>query len=123
MSLTLRPVAAPARHRLRPWSSAAGRLFVAYWGSLALVDLTRALPGAVAFAALLLLTVVCSRHQPWTAALAVAAETWLFEVGFVTHSYGALTPLHPRDVVALVVLGVAAAAVARSPRRSGPAAP
>ena len=121
MSQTLHTVAVPTRHRLRPWSSAAGRLFVAYWGSLTVVDLTRPAPPAVAVAALVLLTVLCSCGRSWTTGLAVAAVVWCFLDGFVTHSYGALTPLHVRDVVALAVLGVAAtAAGTRNRRRSEP---
>jgi hypothetical protein len=68
-----------------------GRLFVALWGGLAVVDLTR--PGAgevVSGIAVVALVGLCGIGQSPAAAAAIAATGWLVINGFVQHRYGEL---------------------------------
>jgi hypothetical protein len=71
--------------------SVPGRLFVALWGGLALVDV--ALPaggGHVAGALVVVLVAACEVGQPVLGAAAIAATGWLVINGFVLHRYGEL---------------------------------
>lgn len=71
--------------------STGGRLFVALWGGLALVDLVgRAVDSMVAGALVVLLVAACEVRQPLLAAVSIAATGWLVINGFVMHHYGQL---------------------------------
>src|SRR4051794_1276197 len=71
--------------------SLAGRLFLALWGGLALVDLSRPSGSHVlAIALVLLLVACCGVGQPLAGAAAIAATGWLVVDGFVQHEYGEL---------------------------------
>jgi hypothetical protein len=69
---------------------AAGRVFVALWGGLALVDLGRPTGSVVSGALVLALVAACGVHQSWPAAAAIATTGWLVIDGFVQHQYGEL---------------------------------
>jgi hypothetical protein len=101
-------------------SSVGGRLFAAYWGSLALVDLTRS-SEPLALMAVALLVAALARHQPPAVALGVAAIGWSFLTGFVSHAAGDLRGTGPADLVrfgALVAAALLVAACTRPQRAS-----
>ena len=81
------------------------RLFVALWGGLAVVDVSRAgqLPASVQIAALTALAAACAVGQCGPTAAAVAAVSWLVVLGFVVNRWGELALRGPGD---LMVLGV-----------------
>jgi hypothetical protein len=91
---------------------AATRLFLAFWGSLVVVDATRAAGQVVGVAALAALAGVCSLHQPRLVAVSVALVSWLFLTGFVVNAYGDLTVRGPADLLRLVLLTAVATLVA-----------
>src|SRR3954451_8234076 len=67
------------------------RLFVALWGGLALVDVTR--PGGsqlLSGVAVAALAGACGAGQSRSAAAAIATTGWLVIDGFVQHGYGEL---------------------------------
>jgi len=71
--------------------SLAGRLFLALWGGLALVDVSRPSGSRVlAIALVLVLVACCGIGQPLAGAAAIAATGWLVVDGFVQHEYGEL---------------------------------
>jgi hypothetical protein len=71
--------------------SPAGRLFVALWGGLAVVDVARPTLGALVTATLVVgLAAACGSGQPPLAAAAIAVTGWLVIDGFVEHRYGEL---------------------------------
>lgn len=92
--------------------SPAGRLFIALWGGLAIVDLSR--PGGALLAGSLVFALVaaCATGQSWLAAGAIAGTGWLVVNGFVEHRYGELgfgpTSWFLLAVVLIVTLTVAA---------------
>jgi hypothetical protein len=95
----------------------AARLFVQFWGGLAVLDVTKALGAApwgqgVGLAALV---AACSLGMRWTVALGLAGVAMLLVNGFVEHDYGQLRLTGLPDLVWLAVL--AAAAVAATLRR------
>ena len=74
-----------------PGRSLAGRLFLALWGGLALVDLSRPTGSRVVAGALVVILVACCGvGQPVPAAAAIAVTGWLVVDGFVQHEYGQL---------------------------------
>ena len=88
------------------------RLFLALWGGMAVVVLTRPLPDQVL--ALAALVVVAAHHQTMPVAVAAAAVVALVDNGFVVNSGGTLAWGSTTDVarsVALVVVGAVTAAV------------
>src|SRR4051794_14365293 len=71
--------------------SLGGRLFVALWGSLALVDVSRLSGSRVLAGALVVVLVACCGvGQGLPAAAAIAVTGWLVVDGFVQHEYGQL---------------------------------
>jgi hypothetical protein len=102
-------------------NSPSGRVFVALWGGLAVVDVSRPGGGLLAGALVVVLTAACSVGQPPLSAAAVAVTGWLVIDGFVQHQYGELG-FAPASwwLLALVlaaVLGVAARTGRRADRR------
>ena len=98
-----------------------GRLFVALWGGLAVVDLTRPTGSqAASFVAVLALVGLCGVGQSWLAAAGIAATGWLVINGFVEHSSGELGfgagSWAALVAVLVVVLTVASRTTARSAR-------
>jgi hypothetical protein len=91
--------------------SPAGRLFVALWGSLALVDVSRPSGSRVVAGALVLVLVACcGAGQPASAAAAVATTGWLVLDGFVQHDFGQLG-FSPTSWLLLAVMVAATLAV------------
>jgi hypothetical protein len=91
--------------------SVGGRLFVALWGGLALVDLLRPTAGTFASGVIVAVLVVgCGIGQPRAAALAIAGTGWLVINGFVLHRYGVLglgpSSWWPLGVLLVLVLAV-----------------
>ena len=87
------------------------RLFAAYWGSLAIVDLTGQLL-VVSLVSLVAWVGVCSiRQRPFVAA-AVGLIGWCFLNGFVVNRYGDLEVHTPVDLVWLATMAAAALAAA-----------
>jgi hypothetical protein len=86
--------------------SPAGRLFVALWGGLAIVDMAR--PGGALLAGTLViaLAAACGAGQSWPAATSIATTGWLVVNGFVEHRYGELG--FGRTSWFLLVLGLVA---------------
>jgi nitroreductase len=107
------PAEAPVRRVV--WSGAGGRLFAAYWLSLAVVDLPA--PGPVLVAGVLLVVAVCSVRQGLVTAVAAAGIGWLFVTGFVVDRLGELTWHGSADAVRLLLLVAAAAATAHLTHR------
>jgi hypothetical protein len=71
--------------------SLGGRMFVALWGGLALVDIAgRAIDGLLAGLLVVGLVAACEVRQPPLAAASIAATGWLVIDGFVLHRYGEL---------------------------------
>jgi hypothetical protein len=70
--------------------SPGGRLFVALWGGLAVVDLTRPAGGLLTGALMVVLVACCGVGQSIPAAASIAATGWLVLNGFVLHQYGEL---------------------------------
>lgn len=70
--------------------SPAGRLFIALWGGLAVVDLARPTGGLIAGGLVVALVAGCGVGQSRPAAAAIATTGWLVINGFVQHRYGAL---------------------------------
>ena len=83
------------------WPHAGARVFVAYWGVLAVVDVA---DGTLAVAAAAVLVVACSVHQHAVTAIAVAVEAWLFLVAFLGGGHGALAVHGTADAVRLLLL-------------------
>ena len=76
------------------WPHAGVRVFVAYWGALAVVDVA---DGILAVTAAAVLVAACSVHQHAVTAVAVAVEAWLFLVAFLGDGHG-------QDAVRLLLL-------------------
>jgi hypothetical protein len=70
--------------------SLGGRLFVALWGGLLVVDLTRPAGGLLTGALIVVLVACCGVGQSLLGAACVAATGWLVINGFVQHQYGQL---------------------------------
>jgi hypothetical protein len=70
--------------------SLAGRLFVALWGGLLVVDLARPAGGLLTGALIVLLVACCGIGQSLPAATCLAGTGWLVINGFVEHEYGEL---------------------------------
>jgi hypothetical protein len=83
------------------WPLAGARLFVAYWGALAVVDVA---DGTLAVAGAAVLVAACSVHQHAFTAVAVAVEVWLFLVAFLGNRDGTLAVHGPADAVRLLLL-------------------
>lgn len=110
MSQTLRTAVPRSDVPLRElWPHAGVRLFVAYWGALAVVDLA---DGTAAVAVTAVLVVACSVRQHAVTAVAVAVEGWLFLVGFLGHGHGELVLHGSADVGRLLLLLALATATA-----------
>ena len=86
-----------------------GRLFVALWGGLALVLVSRAvgLTSWESTAAVILLVGACSLGQGAAAAIAIAVTGWLVVDGFVQHRYGVLGFDTHLFLVLLAAIGLA----------------
>lgn len=87
-------------------SGPSGRLFLMFWGGMAVIDGAR-LAGAPAITQIgvaAVLLVVCSLNQPYWAALAIAMVAWLLVTGFVVNQYGDLHLSGKGDLVRLSVL-------------------
>jgi hypothetical protein len=65
-------------------------VFVALWGGLALVDLTRAGGALLSGGLVLVLVAGCCVHQSCWSALSIGTTGWLVMNGFVQHQYGEL---------------------------------
>jgi hypothetical protein len=99
------------------WPHAGVRLFIAYWGALAVVDVA---DGTTAVAAAAVLVAACSLHQQAVTAVAVAVEAWLFLVAFLGDGHGALVVHGTADAVRLLLLlSVATTTAALTPRPRG----
>jgi hypothetical protein len=72
------------------WKSLGGRVFVALWGGLAVVDVSRPAGATVAAALVVVLAAACGARQSAVGAIAVAVTGWLVINGFVLHQYGEL---------------------------------
>jgi hypothetical protein len=70
--------------------SAGGRLFVALWGGLVVVDVSRPAGALVTGGLIVGLVACCGIGQSITAATAIAGTGWLVINGFVQHQYGQL---------------------------------
>lgn len=94
------------------------RLFVVFWGGLALVDVSRAwdAPTTLEIALLAGVAVACSIGQATGTAVALAGVAWLVVTGFVVNPDGALRLTGPADALRLGVL-VAVAVAAAGQRR------
>ena len=99
---------------------ASPRLFVALWGGLAVVDVSRAGQAPPTVQVLLLTTLagVCSVGQRVGAALAVAGIVWLVTLGFVVNTMGVLAVTGTADarrlaLLVLVALGATTLRVTR----------
>ncbi|RNM16257.1 hypothetical protein [Nocardioides pocheonensis] len=68
----------------------AGRLFVALWGGLAVVDVSRPAGALLSGGLVLVLVAACGVHQTWWSAASIATTGWLVVNGFVQHRYGEL---------------------------------
>ena len=90
--------------------SPGGRLFIALWGGLAVVDLTRPTSRWLAGVLIVVLVACCGIGQSIPAACAIAGTGWLVINGFVQHQYGELgfgrTSWWTLAVVLAVVLAV-----------------
>jgi hypothetical protein len=91
--------------------SAGGRLFVALWGGLLIVDVSRPAGGLLTGVFIVVLVACCGIGQSVRAATAIAGTGWLLINGFVQHQYGELG-FNPKSwwilaAVLVVVLGVA----------------
>ena len=78
------------------------RLFIALWGGLALVVLSRPLPDQLPVLALL--TALVARHQPVVTAATSAGIVALVDNGFVVHEYGVLAWSSATDVARSALL-------------------
>jgi hypothetical protein len=91
--------------------SLGGRLFIALWGGLVVVDLTRGAGGPLTGVLVVLLVGCCAIGQSIPSAASIAATGWLVINGFVQHQYGELgfgaTSWWLLAAVLLVVLTVA----------------
>ena len=88
------------------------RLFACFWGSMAALDVGRAVDASPAVRTLLVAVVVagCSLGLCPVPALAVGVIGWLFVIGFVVNDGGALRLTGVADLERLVgLLGVAQA--------------
>jgi len=83
------------------WPHAGVRVFVAYWGALAVVDVA---DGILAVTAAAVLVAACSVHQHAVTAVAVAVEAWLFLVAFLGDGHGVLAVHGTADAVRLLLL-------------------
>lgn len=98
-----------------------GRLFVALWGSIAVVDVAgHAFGGLLAACAVVALVAACDVRQTVLAAAAIAGTGWLVLNGFVLHEDGELafgsTSWWLLAVVLVVGVGVA---LCTGPRGAG----
>ncbi len=86
------------------------RLFVVFWGGLALVDVARAAHAPAVLQVVLLATLVgaCCIRQGRGTALACSGIGWLLVTGFVVNAYGELHLTGPADGVRLAILALVA---------------
>jgi hypothetical protein len=99
--------------------SPAGRVFVALWGGLAVVDVSRPGGGLLAGALVLVLTAACAAGQSLLPATAVAGTGWLVIDGFVQHQYGELGFGPASWWLLALVLTAALAVASRTAGRAG----
>jgi hypothetical protein len=118
VSQILRTVSTRSDVRLAElWPHAGVRVFVAYWGAVAVVDVA---DGTLAVAAAVVLVAACSVHQHALTAIAVAVEGWLFLVAFLGDGDGTLVVHGTADGVRLLLLlTVATTAAALTSRARG----
>lgn len=90
----------------------ATRVFLAFWGGLAVVDVARAgqAPPPLQVALLAALAGACSVGQRALSAVAVAGIVWLIVLGFVVNVTGELAVTGPGDGWRLALLVVSALA-------------
>jgi phosphotransferase system glucose/maltose/N-acetylglucosamine-specific IIC component len=102
----------PLDLRAHAISAPAYRLFVVFWGGMALADLTRAVntPAPLQFIVIAALAAICCARQGRGTALAVAVIAWLVVTGFVVNAYGVLHLTGVADGVRLAILTVVALA-------------
>jgi hypothetical protein len=70
--------------------SLAGRLFIALWGGLAVVDVSRPTGRLLTGALVVVLVAICGVGQSRPGAAVIATTGWLVINGFVQHRYGEL---------------------------------
>lgn len=99
--------------------SAGGRVFVALWGGLAVVGLSRPAGGLLAGGLVLVLTAGCAAGQSLLPATAVAGTGWLVIDGFVQHQYGELGFGPASWWLLALVLSAALAVATPTARRDG----
>ena len=82
------------------------RLFIVFWGGMALVALTQdlAVPAAGQIGLLALLVAACSLRLRVLPVLALTFTAWLVVNGFVEHEYGALAFTGTTDLLLLALL-------------------
>jgi hypothetical protein len=90
----------------------AARLFLAFWGGLAVVDVARAAQAQPTLQVFLLAAFAgaCSVGQRVGPALAVSGIVWLVALGFVVNTMGVLAIAGPADGLRLALIVVSALA-------------
>ncbi|MCW2781644.1 MAG: hypothetical protein JWR35_2093 [Marmoricola sp.] len=87
------------------------RVFLVFWGGLALVGLTDGLGATARVILMAALVAACCRRATRMTVLLVAGTAWLLVNGFVVNNYGQLHLVGGTDVVRLLLLvGVGLAA-------------
>ena len=99
-------------------NSPSGRVFVALWGGLALVDVGRPGGGLLTGTLVVALTAACAVGQALVPAAAVAVTGWLVIDGFVQHRYGELGFAPASWWLLALVLAAVLAVAARTARRT-----
>jgi hypothetical protein len=91
------------------WGLPAARLFLQFWGGLAVLDVAKALGASPLWQGLALATLVaaCSLGMRWGVALGLAGVAMLLVNGFVEHDYGQLRFVGLPDLAWMAVLAAA----------------
>jgi hypothetical protein len=105
-------VRSPLDLRAHLRSAPSYRLFVVFWGGLALIDVARLAhaPSLWQITLLAALVAACCLSQRRGTALAVAGVGWLLVTGFVVNEYGELHFTGPADGLRLAILAIVALA-------------
>jgi hypothetical protein len=96
----------------------APRYFLALWGALATVDVTRAgdATPVVQVALCAVLAGACAVGQRFPAAVGGAGVVWLVVLGFALHEAGELTPFRLSDLLPLAMMAGVALIVSAATR-------